>query len=51
MSSFNFDDVMEDRPPHDRLSCEVEDFDYDMHIMLCVALYDDVAVLPSVGDE
>lgn len=51
MTSFN-SDTTEERPPHDRLSCEVEDFDYDMHIILCTALYDDVViVLPIAADE
>lgn len=26
-------------PPHDRLSCTVEEFDYDMHVYICNVLY------------
>lgn len=51
MISFN-PDITEERPPHDRLSCEVEDFDFDMHIVLCAALYDDATPIPtSVENE
>ena len=28
-------------PLHDTLPCDVEDFDYEMHIFLCSILYDE----------
>ena len=45
MTMMSSSDLEQDLPPlHDRLWCDVEDFDDEMHIYMCEVLYDNVDI-------